>query len=127
MRLDFETRDRLAPGLQEIGDVDALPLDQPLPLVVALVGVGREGAREPLDLRGLGRIARVMQDDRLDAEQRARMKGVIEYRDRDAALVDPAAVETHAHLSARFVWPRHRWIAKSPLSSKTRIHHSGLH
>jgi hypothetical protein len=94
-------RDRLAPGLQEISDIDALAFDQPLPLVFALIGVGWKGACEPLELRWLRCNARIVQNDRLHAEQRARMKGIIEYRDRDATLVDPTAVETHPHAGPR--------------------------
>ena len=86
------------PGFQEIGDVDRFALDQALHLVLGLIAEGWEGFREAREMSRVGSDARIVQDDRLDPQQRAGVMGVVEQGYGDAALVDPPALEAYAHV-----------------------------
>jgi hypothetical protein len=96
----FEAGIGLRPVLKKY-DVDAIAFDQPLPFGLRSDRRGWKGAREIAGVRWFRRNARIVQNDRLDAEQRTRMEGIIEYRDDHATLVDSTAVETHLDAGPR--------------------------
>ena len=96
MRCDGEIGYKARP-LEKVGDVDVRLLEDFDPLLQAAIGANGEGSREARQLLVVDRPARVVQDHRLDAEQRAGIERIVVQRHGRAAFAQPPGIETHAH------------------------------
>ena len=83
--------------LEKIDEVELLSLHCPLHFLLRSISEGRKLLGEAHHMGRVRRVSRVIENDRIDAQKRAGIAGIVEHRDGGAPLRDASGIETNTH------------------------------